>query len=105
MPLEVLDWVRVESMSSLSGTLADATKDVAIKDDTSASIKSKFIASLVRKGLSTRKELSKAIDVCLFAIRQDLVTVSTCALAVGINPSRVSDLQLFANQFGAHYPT
>ncbi|KAL4039337.1 hypothetical protein IC575_002989 [Cucumis melo] len=50
----------------------------------------------------TKKELLKAIDVRLLAVRQDLVTASTRALAAGFNPSTVSDLQLFADQFGAH---
>lgn len=49
-----------------------------------------------------RKELLKAIDVRLLAVRQDLVTAATRALAAGFNPSTVSDLQLFADQFGAH---
>ncbi|XP_038898888.1 uncharacterized protein LOC120086349 [Benincasa hispida] len=50
----------------------------------------------------TKKELLKAIDVRLLAVRQDLVTASTRALAAGFNPSTVSDLQHFADQFGAH---
>lgn len=49
-----------------------------------------------------RKELLKAIDVRLLAVRQDLVTAFARASAAGFNPNTVSDLQLFADQFGAH---
>ena len=49
-----------------------------------------------------RKELLKAIDVRLLAVKQDLVTASARASAAGFNPNSVSDLKLFADQFGAH---
>lgn len=49
-----------------------------------------------------RKELLKAIDVRLIAVRQDLVTASARASAAGFNPNTVSDLQIFADRFGAH---
>ncbi|OVA12352.1 hypothetical protein BVC80_1799g59 [Macleaya cordata] len=49
-----------------------------------------------------RKELLRAIDVRLGAVRQDLTTACARAAAAGFTPDTVSELQLFANRFGAH---
>lgn len=51
---------------------------------------------------ATKKELLRAIDVRLVAVRQDLTTACARASAAGFNPDTVSELQLFADQFGAH---
>lgn len=51
---------------------------------------------------ATKKELLRAIDVRLAAVRQDLTTACTRASAAGFNPDSVSDLQLFADCFGAN---
>ncbi|MED6204739.1 hypothetical protein PIB30_011712 [Stylosanthes scabra] len=51
---------------------------------------------------ATKKELLRAIDVRLAAVRQDLTTAFTRASAAGFNPDTVSDLKHFADQFGAH---
>ncbi|KAL6137389.1 hypothetical protein ACLB2K_062681 [Fragaria x ananassa] len=51
---------------------------------------------------ATKKELLRAIDVRLVAVRQDLSTACARASAAGFNPDTVSELQLFADQFGAH---
>ncbi|KAG7997340.1 hypothetical protein I3843_01G206800 [Carya illinoinensis] len=51
---------------------------------------------------ATKKELLRAIDVRLVAVQQDLATASARASAAGFNPISVSELQLFADQFGAH---
>lgn len=59
-----------------------------------------FIFSLLL--FSYRKELLRAIDVRLVAVRQDLTTACARASAAGFNPSTVSELQLFADHFGAH---
>ncbi|CAK9179840.1 unnamed protein product [Ilex paraguariensis] len=50
---------------------------------------------------ATKKELLRAIDVRLVAVRQDLTTAYARAVAAGFNPETVSELQLFADQFGA----
>ncbi|CAK9144645.1 unnamed protein product [Ilex paraguariensis] len=52
---------------------------------------------------ATKKELLRAIDVRLVAVRQDLATAYARAIAAGFNPETVMELQLFANQFGAHH--
>lgn len=49
-----------------------------------------------------RKELLRAIDVRLVAVRQDLNMAYARAAAAGFNPETVSELQHFADQFGAH---
>ncbi|KAK6773352.1 hypothetical protein RDI58_028590 [Solanum bulbocastanum] len=49
-----------------------------------------------------RKELLRAIDVRLTAVRQDLSTAFSRAAAAGFNLDTVSELQMFADQFGAH---
>lgn len=51
---------------------------------------------------ATKKELLRAIDVRLTAVKQDLITACTRASAAGFNPDSVSELQRFADQFGAH---
>lgn len=52
--------------------------------------------------LLSRKELLRAIDVRLIAVRQDLTTACARASAAGFNPDTVSELHHFANRFGAH---
>ncbi|KAF7136412.1 hypothetical protein RHSIM_Rhsim08G0241800 [Rhododendron simsii] len=47
------------------------------------------------------KELLRAIDVRLGALRQDLTTACARAAAAGFNLATVSELKLFADQFGA----
>ncbi|KAM4099668.1 hypothetical protein ACJW30_05G008800 [Castanea mollissima] len=51
---------------------------------------------------ATKKELLRAIDVRLVAVRQDLTTACARASAAGFNPDSVSELHHFANRFGAH---
>ncbi|KAE9595877.1 hypothetical protein Lalb_Chr17g0343411 [Lupinus albus] len=51
---------------------------------------------------ATTKELLRAIDVRLGAVRQDLTTSCARAAAAGFNPHTVSQLQHFAQQFLAH---
>ncbi|GJZ40565.1 hypothetical protein Tco_0587451 [Tanacetum coccineum] len=50
---------------------------------------------------ATKKELLRAIDVRLTAVEQDLNTACARASAAGFNHDTVSDLQLFAQRFGA----
>ncbi|CAN8259407.1 unnamed protein product [Cochlearia groenlandica] len=50
----------------------------------------------------TKKELLRAIDLRLAAVRQDLATACNRALAAGFNPTTVSELSQFADQFGAN---
>ncbi|KAM3200069.1 hypothetical protein P3L10_032430 [Capsicum annuum] len=51
---------------------------------------------------ATKKELLRAIDVRLIAVQQDLIAASSRAAAAGFNLDTVSELQMFADQFGAH---
>lgn len=51
---------------------------------------------------ATKKELLRAIDVRLAAVKEDLTTACTRASAAGFNPETISELQLFADRFGAH---
>ncbi|EYU45904.1 hypothetical protein ABFS82_04G091600 [Erythranthe guttata] len=51
---------------------------------------------------ATKKELLRAIDVRLVAVRQDLSTACARAAAAGFNADTVSELQMFADRFGAH---
>lgn len=51
---------------------------------------------------ATKKELLRAIDVRLVAVRQDLTTACARASSAGFNLDTVSELQQFADQFGAH---
>ncbi|CAN1287356.1 ABC transporter B family member 19 [Linum perenne] len=52
---------------------------------------------------ATKKELLRAIDVRLSAVRQDLFTAYARASAAGFNPDTVSELQLFSDCFGAYH--
>ncbi|XP_066391229.1 COP1-interacting protein 7-like isoform X2 [Miscanthus floridulus] len=48
----------------------------------------------------TKKELLRAIDVRLSALKQDLAAACSRASSAGFNPNSVSELLLFANHFG-----
>ncbi|KAL2933025.1 COP1-interacting protein 7 [Bienertia sinuspersici] len=50
----------------------------------------------------TKKELLRAIDVRLAAVKEDLTTACNHASAAGFNPENISELQMFADRFGAH---
>ncbi|XP_023643151.1 uncharacterized protein LOC17896027 [Capsella rubella] len=52
---------------------------------------------------ATKKELLRAIDLRLEAIKKDLTMSISHASACGFNPHTVSELQQFADKFGAHY--
>ncbi|KAL1203739.1 COP1-interacting protein 7 [Cardamine amara subsp. amara] len=52
---------------------------------------------------ATKKELLRAIDLRLEAIKKDLTTSISHASASGFDPHTVSDLQQFADRFGAHH--
>lgn len=58
--------------------------------------------SVIGAADSTTKELLRAIDVRLSAVRQDLTTAYANASASGFNPYTVSQLKHFAHQFRAH---
>ncbi|KAK6148773.1 hypothetical protein DH2020_016298 [Rehmannia glutinosa] len=49
-----------------------------------------------------RKELLRAIDLRLTAVQQDLSNACAGAAAAGFNVDTVSELQMFADSFGAH---
>lgn len=51
---------------------------------------------------ATKKELLRAIDVRLVAVRQDLTMACSRASAAGFNPETVAELQIFSDRFGAH---
>ncbi|XP_073049741.1 LOW QUALITY PROTEIN: uncharacterized protein [Primulina eburnea] len=51
---------------------------------------------------ATKKELLRAIDVRLVAVQEDLSTACARAAAAGFNIDTVSELQMFADKFGAH---
>ncbi|XP_047182648.1 uncharacterized protein LOC124848876 [Vigna umbellata] len=51
---------------------------------------------------ATTKELLRAIDVRLSAVRQDLTTACARASASGFNPHTITHLKHFAHSFGAH---
>ncbi|ESQ35064.1 hypothetical protein EUTSA_v10006648mg [Eutrema salsugineum] len=51
---------------------------------------------------ATKKELLRAIDLRLEAIKKDLSAAIAHASANGFDPHSVSDLQQFADRFGAH---
>ncbi|KAG9443699.1 hypothetical protein H6P81_015039 [Aristolochia fimbriata] len=51
---------------------------------------------------STKKELLRAIDVRLMAVKQDLTTACARASSAGFTLDNVSELLLFADCFGAH---
>ncbi|KAF8090355.1 hypothetical protein N665_0478s0015 [Sinapis alba] len=50
----------------------------------------------------TKKELLRAIDLRLAAVRQDLATACNRASAAGFNPVTVPELSQFSDRFGAH---
>uniref|UniRef100_A0A1D1YBF0 COP1-interacting protein 7 n=1 Tax=Anthurium amnicola TaxID=1678845 RepID=A0A1D1YBF0_9ARAE len=50
----------------------------------------------------TKKDLLRAIDVRLVAVRQDLTMACARASAAGFTVESVSELRLFADHFGAH---
>lgn len=49
---------------------------------------------------ATKKELLRAIDVRLDAVKKDLTTACSRAASAGFTPDTISELQLFAHQFG-----
>ncbi|XP_011072663.1 uncharacterized protein LOC105157864 isoform X2 [Sesamum indicum] len=51
---------------------------------------------------ATKKELLRAIDLRLVAVQQDLTAAAARAAAAGFNVDAVSELQIFAERFGAH---
>ncbi|KAL8043492.1 hypothetical protein ABFX02_09G123700 [Erythranthe guttata] len=51
---------------------------------------------------ATKKELLRAIDLRLAAVQQDLSATCARADAAGFNVETVSELQMFADRFGAH---
>ncbi|KZV27545.1 hypothetical protein F511_04596 [Dorcoceras hygrometricum] len=51
---------------------------------------------------ATKKELLRAIDVRLVAVQEDLSTACARAAAAGFNIDTISELQMFADKFGAH---
>ncbi|KAI7728349.1 hypothetical protein M8C21_001827, partial [Ambrosia artemisiifolia] len=58
-------------------------------------------SSAAARADATKKELLRAIDVRLTAVKQDLDTACARAAAAGFNRDTVVDLQLFAERFGA----
>lgn len=50
---------------------------------------------------ATKKELLRAIDVRLTAVQQDLLAACSRAASAGFNLDTVSELKMFADQFGA----
>ncbi|XP_052627727.1 uncharacterized protein LOC111910361 isoform X2 [Lactuca sativa] len=58
-------------------------------------------SSTATRADATKKELLRAIDVRLTAVKQDLNTACARATAAGFNHDSVADLQLFAERFGA----
>lgn len=59
-------------------------------------------AGAIASADATKKELLRALDVRLVAVRQDLTTACARAMAAGFNHDTVSELQHFADRFGAH---
>lgn len=51
---------------------------------------------------ATKKELLRAIDVRLAAVKQDVATTCARAAAAGFNHDSVSELRIFSDQFGAY---
>ncbi|KAK9099579.1 hypothetical protein Syun_026624 [Stephania yunnanensis] len=63
----------------------------------------RFCYELIRiGGIFGIKELLRAIDVRLLAVKQDLITACSRASAAGFTPDTVAELQHFAERFGAH---
>lgn len=58
-------------------------------------------SSTVARADATKKELMRAIDLRLTAVKQDLDTACARAASAGFNHDTVADLQLFAERFGA----
>lgn len=58
-------------------------------------------SSTTARADATKKELLRAIDVRLTAVKQDLNTACARATAAGFNHDSVADLQFFAERFGA----
>ncbi|KAL6656960.1 hypothetical protein ACP70R_004740 [Stipagrostis hirtigluma subsp. patula] len=70
-------------------------------DATSSGTAESVAASAVAADI-TKKELLRAIDVRLSALKQDLATACSRASSAGFNPNSVSELLHFANHFGAN---
>ncbi|KAK9756028.1 hypothetical protein RND81_01G068100 [Saponaria officinalis] len=51
---------------------------------------------------ATKKELLRAIDVRLSAVKKDLTAACSRAFAAGFNSQTISELQFFADHFGAY---
>ncbi|XAR49862.1 hypothetical protein NMG60_11004024 [Bertholletia excelsa] len=65
-------------------------------------LSSKLSGDAVTAGAdATKRELLRAIDVRLVAAKKDLTTACARAAAAGFTPHSVTELQLFADQFGA----
>lgn len=59
-------------------------------------------ATIFYNVLLHRKELLKAIDVRVLALKKDLTTSFERVSAAGFTLDNISELLLFAEQFGAH---
>ncbi|CAD6223069.1 unnamed protein product [Miscanthus lutarioriparius] len=77
------------------GGTGDATSGGAAENVTAAAAAAAAAADI------TKKELLRAIDVRLSALKQDLAAACSRASSAGFNPISVSELLLFANHFGA----
>ncbi|KAG2646802.1 hypothetical protein PVAP13_2KG553900 [Panicum virgatum] len=77
------------------GGTGDATSGAAAENVTAS-------AAAAAAADVTKKELLRAIDVRLSALKQDLTTACSRASSAGFNPNSVSELLLFANHFGAN---
>ncbi|XP_010552256.1 PREDICTED: uncharacterized protein LOC104822667 isoform X2 [Tarenaya hassleriana] len=80
--LEAARQIYAEGMGDQQSTSRDGTEAMAAAD-------------------LTKKELLRAIDLRLAAVRQDLATACNRASAAGFYPDTVSELRKFADQFGA----
>ncbi|CAN6176196.1 unnamed protein product [Urochloa humidicola] len=78
------------------GGTGDATSGAAAENVTTSAAAAAAAAADV-----TKKELLRAIDVRLSALKQDLAAACSRASSAGFNPNSVSELLLFANHFGA----
>ncbi|XP_076881188.1 uncharacterized protein LOC143529249 isoform X2 [Bidens hawaiensis] len=58
-------------------------------------------SSTAARADATKKELLRAIDVRLTAVKQDFDTACARAASAGFNHETITDLQLFAERFGA----
>ncbi|KAK8460830.1 hypothetical protein SEVIR_2G399200v4 [Setaria viridis] len=77
------------------GGTGDATSGAAAENVTTS-------AAAAAAADNTKKELLRAIDVRLSALKQDLAAACSRASSAGFNPNSVSELLLFANHFGAN---